>query len=686
MDPLPMILATLDDLDGAVGVAQCRRGRTREAMRERLEASLRQVWYFVQQAFPLWPWALVFILAGSWTDWTWSEGRGAGATLDCLHDHQLVLSFALLLVAFPGGGAPSRDYAHARRGEQGSSPALAALAFLLWNLGLVGPRGMAPCAEKWRLAAVESVKKLGPAHAVDHHTAAMGLILLDDALRTVLRFVAQAAPEAWPFALINRKSHTLWVNDEDWWEACYTGVGWMKLPRHPKHSPNAGVPQTGPWCLLKEAMLWASMVLETLGMMAILPPKFAAPCWALAPCVASTLLVVSCAPWLPRQSDMVLVEMRQLLRAVGRFAIYFQAAWAVVVWLLLLHPDESLGLRATEAAAFIALHFWVLGRLWVVTSRCRAASPLYAVAAEDFVSDTLPHSRPLYCGNLGVVEGSHAPTRMCDWDAISSADCGLRWRDRCAMRRCAESLAAREAHLLSHLDALSVRISEAEMEAHSARCSSGVGGGSSGDTTPSSSTSSPRCFILVLALSAAVVVPLAVLFVIFATGTLRTPFSRQERLPSAPSFWEAGSGALQGLLWASLLLRVAQGWHASVVAMWNASTTGQLPTPQHIEVGTMRERASTLTRSLAETQYMLCRLEDQFDRLQVAVERHRGRDVCAVDVASSGASPGVAAGLGAAIDSWRRAPMSMRALLVGWMGSFFVAWSFIFQPSRLHVE
>jgi len=336
---------------------------------------------------------------------------GAGATvvrevaeaLDWILDHQVVLASGML-IALLVGCATIRDYL---RGRGGAGPVLAASAFLLWHMRWLRSPSSSSSPGRWCVAVAKAIEGGRPPSPVDNHTAALGLVLLDDMLRAVLRFVAGAPTEVWPFALINKKCHTLWVSDEEWWEACYRGASWMRLPKNPQLT-NGYTEVSSTRCLLKEAMLWASVMVETLGMWVILPPRCATPAWAAAPCVASTLLMVSCAPWLPRQSDIVLVEMRQMLRIVSRFAIYFQALWVIVLHTLLQPedmvmcalPKESLFLQALEAAAAAALYTIVVGQLWVVTARCRAASPLYAVPAEDVVADASVRSRPLYCGSL----------------------------------------------------------------------------------------------------------------------------------------------------------------------------------------------------------------------------------------------------------------------------------------------
>lgn len=617
LEALPVVVAPQW---GPVDVPQ-RVSTQRVSVCIRLQGLLRHAQTRLQWAALFLPWLLCLPHADSYLGSFW--------------DQQIVLGVGLLLLAVSGASS-LRD--HLRSGG-GAGPLLAAAALLLWHLGFQSPASSS--SEKWCVAVLRDDSGDLPVTRVDRHHAAVGLMLLDDMLRTILRFVAGAPFEAWPFALTSREHYFLWVYDEEWWETCYHGMNWMRLPTHPKRL--GGGPRSSSRLLLTEAMLWASMAVETIGTMVILPPKCAGSGWAAAPCVAVTLLVVSCAPWLPRQSDVVLVEMLQLIRMVSRFAIYFQVVWLVVIGLLLPPEDialcalakDSPTLLALQAAALAVLYVIVASHLWVVTTRCRVASPLYAVRAEDVVSDTPLRSRPLYCGStgphgagLGRVEGSHAPTRMCNWEdpAVTS----LRWRDRLALRHCAESLAAREAHLLSNLDALDVCIGEAEMEVHGA------------SHAPRPGSSRQRSLNGVLAM-------LAVALCMLASRGWRPSCCAHPAVVSSDS---CGGGILESVLWAFLLLRVGHCWYSIIVqsaAAWEASGR-----TAYAEVITLRQQASTLYRSLAETQLMLCRLEAQLEGLGVELPKHAADRSDAAEV-GEGRPPSP---LGA-----------MRVIILGWLSS-----------------
>jgi len=511
-----------------------------------------------------------------------------GSVWDCW----LVTGLGLMLTGALGAAA-FRDHLQS---SAGAGPMFTVLACVLWHLGLSDRGPASGDTDKWRVAVVHGGRPPLPVGSL--HTA-VGLMLLDDVLRAVLRFVGSVPFEAWPFAAASRESYFLWVHDEDWWEQCYRRVSWMRLPANP--NVRGGSRHTNVGQLLSEASLWASMAIEALGTMAILPPKCAGPVWVPAPCAALTVFVVSCVPWLPRLSDIVLVEMLQLMRTISKF----QAVWIVVIGLSLRSediapgemPKDCMALFLLEACALVVLYLIVVRHLWAVTKRCRVASPLQAVPAADIVSSTTFRSRPLYCGSLGVVEGSHAPTRLCDWDNI----CNVRWRDRFALRRCAESLASREAHLLSHLDALGVRISEAERE----ECCS----------LHCAPDSTPRAWFLSQgSLNGVLAVIVMALCAVAARGWWSSRFG-------AHAVWPADSAgnAFKAVLWAALFLRVGRCWYSIMtdgISAWEA-----LVRIQHVEVSALRQQAHTLHSSLAATQQMLSRLELQLRSLGVPVLR-----------------------------------------------------------------
>jgi len=567
-ESLPMVVA-----GGARGAHHTPRAAI---LRLKIQCLLSQVGVVAQQALIVLAWLLCLVGVSTTPGvrlhrWPW--------------DDQVVLGFWLFL-AVVSGVLAVRDHIWS---QSGAGPLLAALALVVWRLGLHTPGS----SEPWCVAVLKAAGERGLGSNLDSR-AACGLVLLDDMLRVILRFVASTPLEAWPFALANQKTHDLWVNDNDWWEGCYGRTGWMRLPSKAK-LPGAAAVGGSSRQLLREAMLWASVMAEALGTMAVLPPRCATASWVAAPCVASTLLVVSCAPWLPRHSNLVVVEMLQLMRSVSRFAIYFQAIWVVVMAFLLQPadlaicalPKDHILLCLLEAGAMAVLYAMVAGHLWAATMRCRAASPLYAVPAEDVVSDTPLRNRPLYCGNLGLVEGSHAPTRICDWEDVPN----MRWHDRYTLRRCAESLAAREARLLSHLDALDLRITEAELEVHGAP-----------------SAAPPGATVNGILLSVAVTL-----------GVVVMHSRRSSCYPHTISSVDVTGAIFETMLWASIALRAGQCWYAS--ATHRASAWASYGCTPHAEAAALRQQACTLHRSLAETQWTICRLEVQLERLGIAVQR-----------------------------------------------------------------
>lgn len=565
---------------------------------------------FSEQACPL---LHSLILLIPWFLLLSASGEVASHGLGWVLHHRMLLGFGLLLM-MASGAAALRDLF---RGGGGLGLLLAALAFLAWHLGIQTTTSL---PSQRRLALVQAPSVAAPMAAAgscssavnflipDHQHAAVGLMLLDDVFRAILRFVANTPTEVWRLAVANRMTHCLWVSDEDWWNVCYHNVNWLNLPLNPKLKffRRDGHPSSRR--LLMEAGLWASMAAETLGMMVILPPRCAASSWAAVPCVASTLLLASCSPWLPQQSDMVLIAMLQLMRVIGRFAVYFQFVWIVVIGLLLepedlalcALPEGNFVLGTLETAGLMLLYGMVVSRLWATTTLCRRASPLYAVPTDAEVAHSSFGGRTLYCGCRGVVEGSHAPTRMCNWEDLGE----LQYCDRYALRRSAESLTAKEAQLLSCLDALEVRIREAEDEttAHPWPHMPRMG-------------CTPRSILRAMnGALAALVMALCMLMMTEWRSSCKT----QHRISSFDS-----SGSMLGtVLWASVLLRMGRCWYSIVVqsaAAWDvqANHTSQL------EVADLRRQAITLHRSLAETQRTICHLEVQLSDLGVAVQRTR---------------------------------------------------------------
>eukprot|EP00931_Biecheleriopsis_adriatica_P061713 TRINITY_DN37120_c0_g1_i1.p1 TRINITY_DN37120_c0_g1~~TRINITY_DN37120_c0_g1_i1.p1 ORF type:complete len:635 (+),score=110.32 TRINITY_DN37120_c0_g1_i1:59-1963(+) len=497
-------------------------------------------------------------------------------------------------------------------GRDDSRPVLALFALLVWHMGFQVPGWSEE--KRWCLAVLEASGS-GSKSQLDHQ-AAVGLVLLDDMIRAVLRYLAREPSEAWPFALAGHKMYDLWISDEEWWKACYHGTSWQRLPAQPRLQGHASRPLPSPQRLFREAMLLASMMAETAGMMVLLHPGGASSSWAAAPCIASTLLVVSCSPWLPRQSDIVLMEMSRLLSLVSRFSVYFQA----VLFLLLgfcsqprgplqcvLPEASSLGvitLQSVESAALVVLYVVVACRLLAVTSRCRAASPLYAVQAEDVVPEPPPRrsSRPLYCGSMGRVEGSYAPTQLCDWEELRSrSSLVVDTRGCYVLRRCGELLVAREAHLLSHLDALNLHIEEAEKE----------------------SKNSPRG-ALEHQLSQ---LPGLVVTVLCLAAGATCSWGPSCRSVASALGTNNRFGGLEALLWTLLLLRLGHSWLQALLR--NVRACQAAGRAEVFEALDLRRQSCTLHRNLAETQQMIARLEDRIQSLGIALgRRHKDKGNC----------------------------------------------------------
>lgn len=438
------------------------------------------------------------------------------------------------------------------------------LAMLFWN----GPR---PVGDRWCRAAL---KDGGDVQLGQH--AALGLVLLDDLLRAVLHFLASEPAEAWPFALTCRGLYQL-SHDEEWWERCYNYMAWQRLPTAEPW------PLPSPRRLLREALLLASMMAETVGMMVLLQPPTIG--WAAAPCIASTLLVVSSSPWLPRQSGLVLVEMSRLLSLICRFAVQAQALLLLLAAAVQPHLplpcrriSDSVALKSLETIALAVMYSMVACRLIANMARCRAASPLYAVPAEEVVAEPVPHnhSKPLYCDG-GVVEGTYAPTRICAWEELS----GISSRRRYILRRCGDLLVAREAHLLSHLDALQWRINEAENE----------------QTYPPKEQFTGLPVLLVPGLC------------LLCADSLGTVTGQP---------W-----CLQALVWLLILSRFGRGWYQEVLRNFPY---------QADEVWQLRREFCTAHQHLAETHQLISQLEDHVQQLGAPKSLPRHRDLAAFGV------------------------------------------------------
>ena len=184
-----------------------------------LQGLPRQVSRMLRQASLLLPWLLC--LLGSWSGglqmepgfgWLW-DLELSPVLLPALGAVAMVASSALGVVTMVSQQRPAGV-----RADLG--PMLAALALLLWHLGVSRQPGP---TERWCVAVVtraaSTERPLG-LRALDR-SAAIGLFLLDDVLRAVLRFVAGTPSEAWPFALADRTCHSLWSSDEEWWANTY---------------------------------------------------------------------------------------------------------------------------------------------------------------------------------------------------------------------------------------------------------------------------------------------------------------------------------------------------------------------------------------------------------------------------------------------------------------------------------
>lgn len=473
-------------------------------------------------------------------------------------------------------------------------------------------------------------------YAFSHRKAVVGLSLLDDILRCLMRFLGGPPEELWPFALTNRQTYFLWANDEEWWEACYRSALWMKIPAHSGHLSHRHLFGSGQRCIFSEAVLLACVVIEAMGTLVVLPPNCVASCWVMAPVVASMLLIIAHCPPLPRHPQFVLLSALNLLRLTSKIAVYFQAAW-LLLGNVIFQPQLSVfqsedgdheypnGVAGPifEIIAVTVLYAALAGRLWVVAAWCRAALPLYAVPIEEMIgpgSSSRPaNGRPLFCGGSSQcvgedhgggaygpvgVGGSHAPTHMCNWEDLGV---DVSWRDKVTMRRSAEELTAREAHLLSFLDALELRIQEAEVELHGGH--------------------SRRWLLDTLAGTAAV----------FATAFCMLVSWRWRLLGCRRS-----GGIMEAAFWLSLALRAGRCRQSVVellstfcgaASFWRqAACTERERIPQggpfthtatspREEVSALRRYARELHIDLAETQRRLWQLEAQLQNIGVVLRR-----------------------------------------------------------------
>lgn len=513
-----------------------------------------------------------------------------------------------LLLVFCTVAAYLRSSRQGPRGgdETEVGPLLALFALLLWHLGF---QKHAREETSWCLAVLQGIGNKPASLSSERHVA-FGLVLLDDMIRTVLHFVSGKPAEAWPFALTNKDTFSLWSRDEEWWAACYQGSNWQNLLVNPHFLRWSQDSRPAPFQtsrrLFREVWLLASVMAETFGMLVILEPP-GATTWAAVPCIASTMLVVSCSPWLPRQSELVLIELCRLVSLVSRFIVYFQVS------LLLIGVTSSHGIGVVlpegllywlvEAAALVVLYGLVLSRLWAVMARCRAASPLYAVVAEDVIQDPLPptSSAPLFCGSLGRVEGAYAPTRLCNWEDLSSKSCNklLTARERFTLRHCGELLVAREAHLLSHLDALSVRIEEAEKDEKQV-CSS-------------IQDNPHRANVFTL---------LGLIATVLCLAATQHQNDHSLELPKSPVERNAmGSlGRCEVLLRIVLLLRICFGWYQIVSRKLQTTFYEESAVSEAFE---LRAQALKLHSNLAETQWMITRFEDRIQSLGISTHRQQ---------------------------------------------------------------
>jgi len=156
------------------------------------------------------------------------------------------------------------------------------------------------------------------------------------------------------------------------------------------------------------------------------------------------------------------------------------------------------------------------------------------------------------------------------WEELS----GISTRRRYILRRCGELLVAREAHLLSNLEALQMRIKEAE-----------------NDTLPQQEQFSGFPGLLASALCL-----LACAHWSFGPVT--------------------GQPCLQAAVWLLILSRFGQSWYHEVLRNLPCQSAED-------EVWDLRREFCTLHRHLAETQRLITQLEDRVQSLGVVPKRQR---------------------------------------------------------------
>eukprot|EP00439_Symbiodinium_sp_Y106_P069916 s907_g12.t1 len=153
-------------------------------------------------------------------------------------------------------------------------------------------------------------------------------------------------------------------------------------------------------------------------------------------------------------------------------------------------------------------------------------------------------------------------------------------RQRFVLRRCGEMLVSREAHLLSHLEALHVRIEEVEKRRN---------GGSSAQ--------GPQRLALPGLLATGLWTSLLCVFAVSAGASEIGPSSDGEN-----------SLLLQALLCVLLLARLACSWYQVYLRNMRGFRTAEHS--EEFEVRDLRHRTCSLHRQLAETQNMILQLED----------------------------------------------------------------------------